>query len=82
MQIAINPNLYGSAQVYAEERGLNLTVLIENFLERFIQEKETAVSQELPDVVVNLLGATGGGLAKDDLNGRKAYRKHLEEKYK
>lgn len=82
MQVAINPSIYGVAQTHAEQRGLNLTVLIENFLERFIQEKDTAVSQDLPDVVVSLLGATGGHVAEDDLNGRKAYHKHLEEKYK
>ncbi len=82
MQVAINPSIYGAAQSYAEKRGLNLTVLIENFLERFIQEKDTAVSQDLPDVVASLLGATGGQLAEDDLNGREAYHMHLEEKYK
>ena len=74
MQVAINPSIYGVAQTHAEQRGLNLTVLIENFLERFIQEKDTAVSQDLPDVVVSLLGATGGHVAEDDLNGRKAYQ--------
>lgn len=82
MQVAINPNLYDTAQVYAEQRGLNLTILIENYLERFInKEKAKEKEQELPDVVVSLLGSTGGQLAKDDLNGRKAYYKHIEEKY-
>ena len=37
---------------------------------------------ELPELVVSLLGATGGQLAEDDLNGRKAYQKHLVEKHK
>ena len=80
MQVAINPSLYGAAQTYAEQRGLNLTMMIEGFLERFIN-KEKAKTQELPDVVVSLLGATGGQLAEDDINGRKAYYKHIEEKY-
>ena len=40
MQIAINPTLYGSAQVYAEQRGLNLSVIIENFLERLISSQD------------------------------------------
>ena len=82
MQVAINPSLYGTAQSYAEQRGLDLTLMIENYLERFInKEKAKEQDQELPDVVVSLLGSTGGQLAKDDLNGRKAYHKHLEEKY-
>ncbi|MBR7022517.1 MAG: hypothetical protein IKI09_03475 [Bacteroidales bacterium] len=37
--------------------------------------------QAVPDVVLSLLGA-GLPLADDDLNGRKAYYQHLEEKYK
>ena len=82
MQVAINPNVYGTAQMYAEQQGLNLAEMIENFLERFITKEEAkAKEQELPDVVVSLLGSTGGQLAKDDLNGRKAYHKYLEEMY-
>ena len=83
MQVALNPNLYGEAQTYAEKQGLNLTVVIEKFLERFIsgQDKIASQEQELPDAVLNLLGATGGQLDSDDLNGRKAYYQHVEEKY-
>ena len=59
MQVAINPSLYGTAQSYAEQRGLNLTLMIENYLERFInKEKAKAKEQEIPDVVVSLLGAS------------------------
>ena len=36
--------------------------------------------QPLPDVVLSLLGA-GMPLNDDDLNGREAYYKHLEEKH-
>ena len=36
MQIAINPTLYGSAQSYAQKRGLDLSAIIEGFLERLI----------------------------------------------
>lgn len=82
MQVAINPNLYGTAQTYAEQKGLDLSMLIEDFLKRFInKEKAKEKEQELPDVVVRLLGSTGGQLAEDDLNGRQAYYKHKEEKY-
>ena len=74
MRVAINPSLYGTAQAYAEQKGLNLTLMIENFLERFIsKEKAKEQEQELPDVVTHLLGAAHGELAEDDLNGRKAY---------
>jgi len=80
MQIAINPTLYGSAQVYAEKRGLNLSVIIENFLERLISSQEATMEQEVPDVVLSLLGA-GEPVAKEDINGRDAYYHYLEEKY-
>jgi len=36
--------------------------------------------QPIPDVVLSLLGA-GLPLAEDDLNGREAYYRHLEEKH-
>jgi hypothetical protein len=36
--------------------------------------------QKLPDVVVSLLGAAGGQLADDDLNGRRAYRRFTLKK--
>ena len=80
MQIAINPTLYGSAQVYAEKRGLNLSVIIENFLERLISSQDATAEQDVPDVVLSLLGA-GEQVAQDDINGRDAYYHYLEEKY-
>lgn len=61
MQVAINPSLYGTAQTYAEQRGLNLTLMIEDFLERFIRkEKAKTQEHELPDVEVGLMGASQG----------------------
>ena len=36
--------------------------------------------QEVPDVVLSLLGA-GQPVAKDDLNGHEAYYQYMEEKY-
>ena len=80
MQVAINPNLYDAAQIYAERQGLNMTVLVENLLERYIRSKSKVEENDVPDVVLNLLGA-GVPVADDDINGRKAYYKHLEEKY-
>ena len=83
MQIAINPNLNGTAQTYAEQKGLDLTLMIENFLKRFIS-KEKAKSQEhdLPDIVAGLLGAAQGEVAEEDLNGKEACYQYIEEKYK
>ncbi len=80
MQIAINPTVYGSAQLYAEKRGLDLSAIIESFLERLISSQEVSAQQEVPDVVLSLLGA-GQPVAKDDLNGRDAYYQYMEEKY-
>jgi len=80
MQIAINPTLYGSAQTYAEKRGLDLSAIIEKFLERLISSQETTTEQDVPDVVLSLLGA-GEQVAKEDINGRDAYYHYLEEKY-
>ena len=84
MQVAINPSLYDTAQIYAERQGVNVTMLIENFLERFIssQTNTAAKEKELPDIVVSLMGAADGQLDKEDLNGRKAYYEYLEEKHK
>lgn len=80
MQVAINPNVYQQAQAYAQEHGLNLTNIIENFLMQFIGQTK-AIEQPVPDVVLSLIGM-GEPLADDDLNGREAYYQYIEEKYK
>lgn len=46
---------------------------------RQARQKQTE-EQAIPDAVLRLLGA-GLPLDDDDLNGRKAYYQHLEEKY-
>ena len=43
--------------------------------------KTAAKEEEVPDIVLSLLGA-GTHVADDDLNARKAYNEYLEEKYK
>ena len=80
MQIAIDPNLYSTAQMYAERQGRNLNTVIEHYLEWFIRKEETA-EQDFPDVVRSLLGAAEGQVDDTDINGRKIYYQHLEEKY-
>lgn len=82
MDVAINNNIYKQASAYAQQQGLNLTSVIEDFLVRFIRRnKSAATEQTVPDIVLSLLGA-GEPLAEDDLNGREAYQQYLEEKYK
>ena len=84
MQVAINPSIYGTAQMYAEQRGLNLTVLIENFLERFIKEKEVAATKErtieITPKVARLRTGHSWNISDDELD--KVRYEYLAEKYK
>lgn len=80
MDVAINNNIYQKAQSYAQQQGLNLTTVIEDFLLRFIMRSKANTEQPVPDVVLSLLGA-GEPIADNDLNGREAYYQYLEEKY-
>ena len=79
-QIFLDKHLADTARLYAEQRGSNLTELIESYLLQLTQKKKTDRA-EVPDVVLSLLGA-GEPVEEDDLNGRKAYYEHLKEKYK
>lgn len=78
--IALDKRLVDDARIYAEQQGTNLPGLIENYLRRLIR-KEKVCRDNVPDIVMSLLGA-GEPVAEDDLNGRKAYNEHLKEKYK
>ena len=81
MEVAIQNNLYKQASAYAEQQGLNLTTVIENFLIRFVGHSKAQSEQSIPDVVMSLLGA-GEKTDENDINGREAYYQYLEEKYK
>ena len=81
MEVTINSQLYQQASAYAQQHGLNITSVIENFLTRFIGSHKVATDQTVPDVVLSLLGA-GTPIDDDDLNAREAYQQYLEEKYK
>lgn len=82
MDVAINNNIYRQASAYAQQQGLNLTSVIENFLVRFVGNSQSSTTEQTtPDIVLSLLGA-GEPLEEDDLNARKAYQHYLEEKYK
>lgn len=81
MEVVIDSKIYQQASTYAQQQGLNLTSVIENFLVRFVGREKDTTEQAIPDVVLSLLGA-GEKVAEDDLNAREAYYEHLEEKYK
>ena len=81
MEITINSQLYKQASVYAQQQGLSLPSVIENFLVRFVKHSKATTEQPVPDVVLSLLGA-GEPVEEDDINARKAYCQYLEEKYK
>lgn len=81
MELVINNSLYRQASDYAKQKGLSLDSVIEGFLLQFISRNKKSIEQPVPDVVMSLLGA-GEPVSDDDINGREAYHKHLEEKYK
>lgn len=82
MELVINNNIYQQANIYAKQRGLNLNNMVETFLLHVIRHSQSDTSEmKAPDVVLSLLGA-GEQIADGDINGREAYYKHLEEKYK
>ena len=80
MEVAINNHVYQQAQVYAQSQGVSLSAVIENFLISLLNKAHTQKQDAVPDVVLSLLGA-GEQVADDDLNGREAYYKYLQEKY-
>lgn len=81
MEVTIDRSIYQEAQARAQQQGLNLSAVIENFLVRFIGKGKVKTEEYVPDVVLSLLGA-GESVDDQDLNGREAYYSHLEEKYK
>lgn len=80
MEVAIDSKLYQQASTYAQQQGLNITSVIENFLVRFVGRGKDTTEQAVPDVVLSLLGA-GENVGEDDLNAREAYYDYLEESY-
>lgn len=79
IQIHLEKHLLDKAVVYAKQRGVDLSSILADYLTRLIKQQEKA--SEIPDVVQSLLGA-GSPVEEDDLNGRKAYHRYLEEKYR
>ena len=81
-QISLDKMIVDKASAYAAQKGESLSIIIEKFLLGLIQKDASkAKDEEVPDIVLSLLGA-GSPVAKDDLNGREAYRQYIEEKYR
>ena len=81
MEVIIDSKLYQEALTHAQQQGLNLTSVIENFLVRFVGSSKNTTEHAVPDVVLSLLGA-GERVGDEDLNAREAYYDYLEQKYK
>lgn len=86
MQIAINPNIYGSAQIYAERKGLNLTTVIENFLVQFMSSaKEQTIEKKHREIEITPGAAWfehNKPLNITDEEVDKIRYEHIMEKYK
>ena len=81
-QISLDKMIVDKASAYAAQRGEDLSLIIEKFLLRLIQQDTPNVEGEnVPDIVLSLLGA-GSSVPENDLNGRETYHKYIEEKYK
>lgn len=81
--IHLNKEIVDKAQRYAASEGKSLTSIIEDYLARltFKGKMQDLDLEEVPDIVLSLLGA-GAPLDDDDINGRKAYYDYVEKKHK
>ena len=86
MQVAINPTLYGDAQLFAEKRGLNINQMIDEFLANFVrsisknEDKEQKRAIEVSPRVANLLSGHSWDISDVELDDMRY--KYLAEKYK
>ena len=80
MNLVINNSIYQQAQMYAQEQGISLNTVVENFLKRFVNNRKKLETENVPDVVLSLLGAAAP-VEESDINGREAYYRYIDEKY-
>ena len=86
MQVAINPTLYGDAQIFAESQGLNINHMINDFLADYVQsiskaeKKEQKRANEISPRVASLLSGHSWNISDEELDD--ARYKYLAEKYK
>lgn len=83
--IVINPELYFSAQSYATEHKVDITVLVEQYLQRLLQlDKKTYALKEINELAPTIQQLVGvipvTEEEKADLNGEKARMEYLQEK--
>ena len=85
MQVAINPSIYGSAQIYAERHGLDLKTVIEDFLVQFVQSAPTVEAEHksksatITPLVARLKTGHSWNVPEDELD--KSLHAYLMEKY-
>lgn len=79
--VSLDNRIAENARLFAKRQGISLTELIKEYLSHLQVKDTTYEEEEIPDVVLSLLGA-GTPVEDDDINGRKAYHEHLTEKYK
>ena len=77
--LTLDKYLFEDAQKYANRKGTDLTKLVESYLKRLLKKEKKVEHEELdiPDMVMSMLGVVpSDSIDADDINGRKAYRKH------
>lgn len=80
-QVTLDKMIVDKATVYAAQKGESLSLIIEKYLLRLIQQDTPKVKEEkVPEIVLSLLGA-GSSVAEDDLNGREAYSLQCEQRH-
>lgn len=82
--LTLDKYLFEDAQRYASRKGTDLTKLVEAYLKRLLKKEKKMEHEEIeiPDMVMSMLGAVpSDSIDADDINGRKAYHKHLEDRY-
>ena len=78
--LTLDKYLFEDAQKYANRKGTDLTKLVESYLKRLLKKEKKVEHEELdiPDMVMSMLGVVpSDSIDADDINGRKAYRKHF-----
>jgi hypothetical protein len=82
VQVSLDKRIVDEAMIYAHNKGVALSSMIEDYLSHITRKEKVVFNGvEIPDIVLNLLGA-GEPVEEDDINGRKAFYSYLEEKYK
>ena len=82
--LTLDKYLFEDAQRYASRKGTDLTKHAEAYLNCFLKREKKMEHEEIeiPDMVMSMLGVVpSDSIDADDINGRKAYHKHLEDRY-